>query len=104
MDLKCEIKDRCRTGFKKHKAPIPDNLRKKTLTTTIYKTGDEICLSLVSMIISIENDITIKCKDYTEAGPPIFRDELDSCLPSDFAKLSETTGEGTLMLISDRPT
>ena len=70
----------------------------KTLTTTIYETGNQICLSLLSMLISIENDITIKCKDYTEAGPPIFRDELDSCLPSDFAESSKTTGEGTSML------
>ena len=76
---------------------------KKTLTTTIYETGNQVCLSLLSMVISIENDITIKCKGHTDAGPSIFKDELDSCLPSDFAKLSETTGEGTLMLILAGP-
>ena len=70
----------------------------KTLTTTIYETGNQVCLSLLSMVISIESDITIKCKDYTGAGPPIFKDELESCLASDFAESSKTAGEGTLML------
>ena len=102
--MKCEIKDRCRGYLKNIRPPYPTTYEKKTLTTTIYETGNEICLSLLSMVISIENDIAIECKDYTEAGPPIFRDELDSCLPSDFAKLSETSGEGTSMLISTGPT
>ena len=65
--------------------------------------GNEICVSLLSMVISTGSDITIKCKDYTDAGPPIFKDELEPCLSSDFAKLSETSGEGTLMLISAGP-
>ena len=56
------------------------------------------------MVISTGNDITIKCKDYTDAGPPIFKDELEPCLSPDFAKLSETSGEGTLMMISAGPT
>ena len=57
--------------------PYLTTYEKKTLTTTIYEMGNEICVSLLSMVISTGNDITIKCKDYTDAGPPIFKDELE---------------------------
>ena len=95
--MKCEIKDRYRGDLKNIRPPYLTTYEKKTLTTTMYETGNEICLSLLSMVISTGNDITIKCKDYTDAGPPMFRDELDSCLPSDFAESSKRTGEGTSM-------